>query len=124
MRTEKQAMDATRQVEAFDREIEAARLVEAAGQIQQAWRCLEPAHVVGQGRMPLHWRSHRAMLGLARRTGKGPEVAARLLRHCTLSQSSLCTGLTAFLLAVVQERLDCRAVIRPAFGSALLDHHA
>lgn len=73
-------MNATRQIRAFDREIEAAHQAEAAGQLEQAWRCLELAHIVGQGRMPLHWRSHRAMLGLASRTGNRHEVAAQLLR--------------------------------------------
>ena len=73
-------MDPLRQVKAFGREVQAARQSEAAGQIQQAWRCLELAHIVGQHRMRLHWQSHSAMLGLARRTGNRREVAAQLLR--------------------------------------------
>ena len=73
-------MNAPRQSKAFGREVQLSRQAEAAGQIQQAWRCLELAHIVGQGRMRLHWQSHSAMLGLARRTGNRREVAAQLLR--------------------------------------------
>ena len=73
-------MDVTLQAGALRRELQAARVAEASGAIPQAWRCLELAHVIGQHRIPLHWRAHWAMLGLAYRTGNGRETAAQVLR--------------------------------------------
>lgn len=89
-------MNATNQIKAFDREIEAARLAEAAGKLEQAWRCLELAHIVGQGRMALHWRCHRAMLELARRTGNRREVTAQLLRLALTPAGNLTDRLPQF----------------------------
>lgn len=73
-------MDPARQAAAFRREIEAAHEAEAIGRFREAWRCLELAHVIGQSRLRLHWMSHRAMLGLARRTADERETAAQRLR--------------------------------------------
>lgn len=71
---------AARQRAAFARELALARAAYSAGRLAEVWRCLELAHVIGQSRLPLHWKLHLAMLALAARTTDVPEVAAQLLR--------------------------------------------
>ena len=44
------------------------------------WRQLEAAHVLGQNALPLHWRSHTAMLRYALQLGDGREAAGQALR--------------------------------------------
>ena len=62
-----------------------AHLLEAFGSHPQApaavrWRWLEAAHVLGQLALPLHWRSHTAMLGYALQLGDAREAAGQMLR--------------------------------------------
>lgn len=44
------------------------------------WRWLEAAHVLGQTSLPLHWRSHTAMLRYALALRDAREAAGQLLR--------------------------------------------
>lgn len=44
------------------------------------WPWLEAAHVLGQTRLGLHWRSHTAMLRYALQLRDGSEVLGQLLR--------------------------------------------
>lgn len=46
----------------------------------QRWRYLEAAHVLGQNRLDLHWRSHWHMLRFALRLGDGREARGQLAR--------------------------------------------
>lgn len=46
----------------------------------QRWRWLEAAHVLGQTSLPLHWRSHTAMLRYALALGDAREATGQLLR--------------------------------------------
>lgn len=46
----------------------------------QRWRWLEAAHVLGQTSLPLHWRSHTAMLRYALALGDARETTGQLLR--------------------------------------------
>lgn len=46
----------------------------------QRWRWLEAAHVLGQTSLPLHWRSHTAMLRYALALGDAHEATGQLLR--------------------------------------------
>ncbi len=62
------------------REIGAARRAEADGRFDEARRCLELAHVLGQEAFRLHFRVHLAMLGLALRQGDLPEMRAQVAR--------------------------------------------
>lgn len=63
----------------FDRLLEGfAGSADAAPSIR--WRWLEAAHVVGQGALALHWRSHCAMLGYALTLRDLREATGQLLR--------------------------------------------
>ena len=44
------------------------------------WRWLEAAHVLGQAVLPLHWRSHTAMLRHALQQGDAREASGQVLR--------------------------------------------
>ena len=44
------------------------------------WRWLEAAHVLGQNSLPLHWRSHTAMLRYALSLGQAQEAAGQAVR--------------------------------------------
>lgn len=44
------------------------------------WRWLEAAHVLGQTSLPLHWRSHTAMLRYALALRDAREAAGQLMR--------------------------------------------
>lgn len=60
-----------------------ARLIQearAASFTEQAWLCLEAAHVVGQSNLKTHVQTHAHMLGLAWRTRDWPETAGQVLR--------------------------------------------
>ena len=46
----------------------------------QRWRWLEAAHVLGQTSLPLHWRSHTAMLRYALQLRDAREAAGQVLR--------------------------------------------
>lgn len=46
----------------------------------QRWRWLEAAHVLGQTSLPMHWRSHTAMLRYALALGDAHEATGQLLR--------------------------------------------
>ncbi len=55
-----------------------------AGQVDappaQRWQWLEAAHVLGQNSLPLHWRSHTAMLRYGWALRDGREATGQLLR--------------------------------------------
>ena len=68
------------QLAAVKREALAARVAEAAGEFKEAHRCLELAHVLGQGILLVHARLHIAMLGFAFRRKDWREVQAQVLR--------------------------------------------
>lgn len=58
-----------------------ARFAASAGEPPAArWPWLEAAHVLGQTRLGLHWRSHTAMLRYALQLRDGREVLGQLLR--------------------------------------------
>lgn len=58
-----------------------ARFEASAGEVPVArWQWLEAAHVLGQSRLGLHWRSHTAMLRYALQLRDGREVLGQLLR--------------------------------------------
>ena len=69
-----------KQLAAVNREALAARVAEAAGEFEEARRCLELAHVLGQELLLVHARLHIAMLGFAFRRKDWREVQAQLLR--------------------------------------------
>ena len=46
----------------------------------ERWRWLEAAHVLGQPVLNLHWRSHVAMLQMARQQGDAREALGQALR--------------------------------------------
>ena len=72
-------MDAATQARAFGHLLDAFDA--SAGQTPaQRWLWLEAAHVVGQTRLRLHWRSHLRMLAHARELGDRREVAGQWLR--------------------------------------------
>ena len=62
---------------AYARLIQEAR---AASCTEQAWLCLEAAHVVGQHHLRPHVQTHAHMLGLAWRTRDWPEAAGQVFR--------------------------------------------
>lgn len=67
------------QRKAFDHLL--ARFDASAGEPPAArWPWLEAAHVLGQTRLGLHWRSHTAMLRYALQLRDGREVLGQLLR--------------------------------------------
>lgn len=58
-----------------------ARFEASAGEPPAArWQWLEAAHVLGQTRLGLHWRSHTAMLRYALQLRDGREVLGQVLR--------------------------------------------
>jgi len=65
---------------AFLREMRAAAMAQATGDLKAAWRAHELGHIVTQPYLGLHLRSHMAMLHLAWRSRDLPEVIAQLVR--------------------------------------------
>ncbi len=64
----------------FGELIRRAQAAQCAGLYEPAWLALEAAHVVGQGRLKPHLKTHALMLGLALRTRDWTEVAGQLFR--------------------------------------------
>lgn len=59
----------------------------------QRWPWLEAAHVLGQTSLPLHWRSHTAMLRYALALGDAREATGQLLRLALVPLGHLLTRL-------------------------------
>ena len=73
--------DASSRISAFlAEEYRAAERATLAGQIEQAWRHLERAHVVAQTQFVPHLQSHWTMLFLASRTRNVREALGQLVR--------------------------------------------
>ncbi|KRC17043.1 hypothetical protein ASE28_05235 [Acidovorax sp. Root219] len=76
------------QRQAFDHLL--ARFDASAGEPPATrWPWLEAAHVLGQTRLGLHWRSHTAMLRYALQLRDGSEVLGQLLRLALVSLGHL-----------------------------------
>lgn len=79
LRAPRPAPDAQHRRAAFDHLLTSfARQPDAP--LAQRWRWLEAAHVLGQTSLPLHWRSHTAMLRYALALRDAREAAGQLMR--------------------------------------------
>ena len=65
---------------AFDRLLAGFARTAPGAPADSRWHWLEAAHVLGQASLPLHWRSHLAMLRYALTLRDGREAAGQLLR--------------------------------------------
>jgi hypothetical protein len=63
-----------------ERDLREAREAERRGDVADAWRSLERAHILSQPSAWLHTRTHAAMLRMAIRERDGREVVGQLLR--------------------------------------------
>ena len=66
--------------EMFTRELQQAEVALQEGRVEEGWRLLERAHILGQPRLGPHLRVHWCMLRLALRTLAPREVVGQLLR--------------------------------------------
>jgi Protein of unknown function (DUF3703) len=64
----------------IEHELEQAKILEAAGQLEQAFSHLERAHVLGQQDTHWHVTVHQTMLAFATRHKDAKEMAGQLLR--------------------------------------------
>lgn len=66
--------------EAFEREMDEAQRLYRDGQLDQAFKHLETAHVLGQRRVVPHVRSHWLMLKVGLHRRSAPEVFGQAVR--------------------------------------------
>lgn len=98
------------------------RSTTAAGATAEAWRWLEAAHVLGQGALALHWRSHIAMLNYALQLRDTREAAGQLLRLALVPLGHLLGRLPAGNIG--RARVAALRPIEPPAGVAALIREA
>lgn len=73
----------------FAADLGEARQARRQGDVDEAWRLLEEAHVLSQSFAGLHVRSHVAMLGLAVQLRDPREIAGQAIRIVLAAPASL-----------------------------------
>lgn len=73
-------MDRKRLKQKFEAEMQLALEDEQRGELELAFRHLERAHILGQRWLTRHWRSHWAMLRVAKAKRESKEVRGQITR--------------------------------------------